>query len=356
MILHDQNRRDFASDNCAGAHPEVLAALADANGGHVISYGADPYTARLQDVVAEQFGERAQAFPVFNGTGANVLSLQSLSPPWGAVICTSTAHIHTDENGAPERVGGIKLLTVDTPDGKLTPELVATQAKGFGNEHHAQPAAVSLTQSTELGTLYTPDELRALTAHAHSLGMAVHVDGTRLANAAAASGVPLRALTTDVGVDVVSLGGTKNGLLFAEAIIVLDPDRVHGLTYLRKMGMQLVSKMRFVSAQLIAMYGTDLWHRNATHANAMATRLSDAIVDIPGIRLAYPTQTNGVFAVVPPDAAANARKQFHFYDWNADRAEVRLMCSFDTTESDVDTLAEALRAGAVRAEALRAGA
>ncbi len=344
MTLHDPQWRDFASDNNAGIHPEVLTAIAEANGGHVIAYGDDPYTEKLQSVVKRHFGEPAEAFPVFNGTGANVLSLQALLPPWGAVICADTAHIHTDENGAPERVGHMKLLTVAAPQGKLTPELVATQAKGFGNEHHVQPAAVSITQSTEVGTLYTAEEIRAIADHAHGLGLHLHVDGTRLANAAAALDVPLRALTTDAGVDVVSLGGTKNGLLFAEAVVVLNPEAVTGMKYLRKMNMQLASKMRFLSAQLIALFDGDLWLRSARHANAMAARLSTAVADLPGVTVTQPTQTNGVFAIIPPAAAEHARKTFRFYDWRPERGEVRLMCSFDTTEADVDHLVDELRA------------
>jgi threonine aldolase len=345
VTLHDQSRRDFASDNASGVHPEVLAAIAGANAGHVFSYGADPYTEHFQTVVQRVFGAPAEAFPVFNGTAANVLSLQALLPPWGAVICADTAHIHNDENGAPERVGHMKLLTVGAPHGKLTPALIDERAKFFGDEHRAQPAAVSITQATEVGTVYTADELRAIADHAHGLGLSLHVDGTRIANAAAALDVPLRALTTDVGVDVLSLGGTKNGLMFAEAIVVLNPDAVTGIKYLRKMNMQLASKMRFMSAQLIAMFEGDLWLRSARHANAMAARLSEAIADLPGARITKPTQTNGVWAIVPPAAAEHARKTFHFYDWDEPAHEVRLMCSFDTTEADVDRLVDELRAG-----------
>jgi threonine aldolase len=342
VILHDPDRRDFASDNNAGIHPEVLAAIAEANGGHVLAYGGDPYTEKLQSVVKRQFGAQAEAFPVFNGTGANVLSLQALLPPWGAVICPDTAHINTDENGAPERVGHMKLLTVSAPHGKLTPELIAIHAKGFGDEHHVQPAAVSITQSTEVGTVYTADEIRAIADYAHGLGLYLHMDGTRLANAAAALGVSLRALTTDVGVDVVSLGGTKNGLLLADAIVVLNPDAVTGMKYLRKLNMQLASKMRFLSAQLIALFDGDLWLRSARHANAMAARLSAAIAELPGVTITQPTETNGVFAVLPAAATEHARKTFRFYDWRSERGEVRLMCAFDTTEEDVDRFVKEL--------------
>ncbi|CAN5148180.1 low specificity L-threonine aldolase [soil metagenome] len=340
--LHDPTVRGFASDNYAGVHPEILLALAAANEGHQVAYGEDVYTARLQQVVKRHFGDAAAAFPVFNGTGANVLSLQSMLPRWGAVVCASTAHINTDENAAPERIAGLKLLTVETPDGKLTPELIDREAWGWGDEHRAQPLAVSITQTSELGTLYTPGEIRAIADHVHERGMRLHVDGARLSNAAAALGAPLRAFTTDAGVDVISYGGTKNGLLYGEAVIVLDPGAADGLTYLRKMNMQLASKMRFVSAQLVALLEGDLWLRSAAHSNAMAQRLRTAVERMPGVTLTQPTQSNAVFAIVPPGVADRLRKVFRFYDWNNATGEVRWMCSFDTTEEDVDAFAAAL--------------
>jgi threonine aldolase len=341
--LHDPRRRSFASDNYAGAHRAVLDAIADANGGHTPSYGADVYTARLDEVVRAHFGRDAVAYPVFSGTGANVLALQSMLPRWGAAVCADTAHIHTDENGAPERVGGVKLLTVGTADGKLTPELVDREAWGWGDPHRAQPLVVSLTQSTELGTVYTPSELRAICDHAHERGMKVHVDGARLANAAAHLEVGLGAITTDVGVDVVSFGGTKNGLLYGEMVIVLDgADR--GLEYLRKMDMQLASKMRFVSAQLVALLEGDLWLESARHANQMAGRLRAAVSGVPGVGLPRPTEANAVFAVLPPGAADRIREHVAFYDWDAATREVRWMCAFDTTEEDVDHFASVVRA------------
>lgn len=333
--------RHFASDNYAGVHPEVLAAVAAANVGHVPAYGDDPWTEQLQDVVRAHFGDAAATYPVVNGTGANVVALQAMLPRWGAVVCTEAAHIHTDENGAPERVGGLKLLTVPAPDGRLTPELVARQAWGFGDVHRAQPGVVSLTQATELGTVYTPEAVRELCDQAHALGMRVHVDGARLANAAAHLGLPLRALTTDCGVDVVSLGGTKNGLLLAEAVVVLDPAAVEGVEYLRKVGMQLASKMRFVSAQLVALYEGDLWLRSAQRANAAAARLR-AGLDALGLDISLPTQANGVFVRLPAHVAAALRRRWRFYDWDATDGTVRLMCAFDTTEQDVDELLAAV--------------
>jgi threonine aldolase len=342
--LHDPNYRGFASDNYAGAHPQIIAAVQAANEGHVTAYGEDVYTGRLQQVIQGHFGTAATAYPVFNGTGANVLALQSLLPRWGAVICAATAHINTDENGAPERIGGIKLLPVPTPDGKLTPELIDAEAWGWGDEHRAQPLVVSITQTTELGTCYTPQEIERIAHHVHAKGMKLHLDGARLANAAAHLGLPLRAFTTDAGVDVLSFGGTKNGLLFGEAVIWLNSQADPGLNYLRKMNMQLASKMRFVSAQLIALLTDELWLRSASHANDMAQQLSVGVSAIGGVTLTQATESNGVFAVLPPGAAAKVRASFRFYDWDQARGEVRWMCSWDTTETDVQILVAAIKA------------
>lgn len=341
--LHDPARRGFASDNYAGVHPEVLKALLAANGGHQIAYGDDVYTEHLQSVMAAHFGTGVEVFPVFNGTGANVLSLQSMLPRWGAVICAESAHINTDENAAPERVAGIKLLTVPTPDGKLTPDLIDRQAWGRGDEHRAQPLAVSITQSTELGTLYTASEVAAICTHSHALGMRVHLDGSRIANAAAALDVPLRAFTTDVGVDVLSFGGTKNGLLAAEAVVVLNPAACEGLKYLRKLNMQLASKMRFFSAQLIALLEGDLWIRSAAHANAMAQRLAESVSGLDRVQVTRRPEANAVFAILPGDVANRVRERFRFYDWNVATGEVRWMCAWDTTEADVDDFAALLK-------------
>lgn len=340
--LHDPAIRGFASDNYSGIHPEVLAAIAAANDGHQIAYGEDAYSERLQEVFRDHLGDGVQAFPVFNGTGANVVGLQSMLPRWGAVITASTAHINVDEGGAPERIGGMKLLTVPTDDGKLTPELVDREAWGWGDEHRAQPLVVSITQSTELGTLYSVDEIRALADHAHGHGMHLHMDGARISNAAAALDVPLRVFTRDAGVDVLSFGGTKNGAMLGEAIVVLNPKASSGLVYGRKYNMQLSSKMRFVSAQLIALLEGDLWLRNARHSNAMAARLRAGIETgldagtIRGVEFTQKTQSNGVFATLPEGVADRLRESFRFYDWDAARREVRWMCSFDTQESDVD--------------------
>ena len=343
-IEHDPAIRGFASDNYSGIHPEVLAAITAANGGHQIAYGEDLYTERLQEVFRHHFGEGVEAFPVFNGTGANVTGLQAMLPRWGAVISATTAHINVDEGGAPERIGGFKILAVPTDDGKLTPELVDREAWGWGDEHRAQPLVVSITQSTEVGTLYTAEEIRALADHAHERGMKLHLDGARLSNAAAALDLPLRAFTRDAGVDVLSFGGTKNGAMLGEAIVVLTPGAADGLVYSRKFNMQLASKMRFVSAQLIALLEGDLYLRNARHANAMAQRLRAALEagiadgSIQGVGFTQRTQSNGVFATLPDGVADRLRETFRFYDWDAARNEVRWMCGFDTTEADIDAL------------------
>lgn len=339
-MLHNPQSYSFASDNYSGVLPEVLDAISLANQGHVGAYGSDPYTEHLQILIQQHFGETAQAFPVFNGTGANVLALQSCLPRWGAVICAESAHINVDESTAPQSVGGFKLWTIRTPDGKLTPELIAEHAHGFGFEHRAQPLAVSITQSTELGTIYTADEIRAICDYCHNLGITVHMDGARLANAAAALGVSLREITSDVGVDILSFGGTKNGLLLGECVIILNEQRVlnaDGMKYLRKMNVQLASKMRFISAQFIAILENDLWLKSATHANNMAQKLSKGLQNINGVEVIYPTQANAVFAKLPSGIADRVREQIYFYDWD-EHGMVRFVCSFDTTEQQVEQL------------------
>lgn len=334
--------RYFGSDNYAGVHPEVLAALAAANTGHAVSYGGDAWTARLTEVLGAHLGRAVEVFPVFTGTGANVVALQAMLSRWGAVICAESAHINTDENAAPERVGALKLLTVPTADGRLRPDDIAGRLGGRDDEHRAQPGVVSITQTTELGTCYTPEQVAAVCDLAHAEGLSVHMDGARLANAAATLGLPLRAFTSDVGVDVVSLGGTKNGAMGAEAVVVLNPDAVDGVKYLRKIDMQLASKMRFLAAQLLALFEGDLWLRSATHANAMAGRLAAALAALPGVDVVLPVEANAVFAVLPDGVADRIRDTFHFYDWDGQPGLVRLMCSFDTTASDVDSLAAAV--------------
>jgi threonine aldolase len=340
---HDPAVRSFASDNYAGVHPEVLAALALANGGHQVAYGDDAYTENLQGIIRGHFGATAEAFPVFNGTGANVVALQAVTDRWGAAVCAESAHINVDECGAPERMGGLKLLTVPTPDGKLTPELIDRQAWGWADEHRAMPQAVSITQSTEFGTLYTPDEIRAICEQAHTRDMRVHMDGSRIANAAASLDMPMSAFTSDVGVDILSLGGTKNGALLGEAVVVLNRDAVSHMKHLRKLSMQLHSKMRFVSVQLEALLAKDLWLRNARHANGMAQRLAAGVSALDGVRILYPVQANAVFARLPHDVSERLMRRFRFYFWDERAGDVRWMCSFDTTEADVDAFVAAFK-------------
>lgn len=343
MTLHDSQQRGFASDNYAGIHPEILAAIGRANGGHQVAYGGDDYTARLQEVIRQHFGEQAEAFPVFNGTGANVIALQAVTDRWDGVVCASTAHINVDECAAPERMGGLKLLQVDTPDGKLTPDQLDSFALKHDDEHAAQARVVSITQTTELGTCYALDEIAAIARRAHDLGMVVHVDGSRLSNAAATLGATFRELVTETGVDLLSFGGTKNGLMVGEAVVLLNPDAVRGLKYLRKQSMQLSSKMRFISVQLIALLSDELYLRNAAHANGMAQRLADGVRGLPGVTITRPVQANAVFPVLPHEVSRRLMEQFPFYFWDEATGEVRWMCSFDTTEDDIDTFVAAVR-------------
>lgn len=361
----------FASDNYAPVHPEVMAAIVAANDGAAVSYGDDPVSARLQERTTEVFGEHARIFPVLNGTGANVISLMAAAPRWGGVIASDVAHIHTDENGAPERVGGLKILAVPSVAGRIGPESVDRFAGDIGDVHRAQPAVLSLTQVTELGTVYSVADLKLLADTAHAAGLRVHVDGSRLANAAATLDVALREITTDVGVDILSFGAAKNGGMLGEAVVVLSdgaagavPSLSEAVPYLRKATMQLASKTRFVSAQLLALLGAPgtptsgsgdgapLWLRNAAHSNTMGARLRAGIeaaglLDRPsGVRVTSPTEANVVFATLPRAAADRARTHARFYDWapgeTADRVEVRWMCAWDTTEADVDGFVQAL--------------
>lgn len=334
----------FASDNCAGAHPEVLAAVAEANRDHVLAYGIDPWTVRAHELLREHFGEQAQSWLVFNGTAANVLALGACCRPWEAVVTPASSHLHVDEAGAPERLAGIKLLTVPATDGKLRAEDVLAKLTRTGDEHAVQPRVASIANATELGTVYSVDEVRALAGALHERGLLLHVDGARLANAAVALDVPLAELTTEAGVDVVSFGLTKNGALGVEAVVVLDPALAEGFAWRRKQHAQLASKMRFLAAQVIALLEDDLWARSARHANAMAARLAAAIEGVEGVRITQPVQANAVFAVMDPDAAERLRETALFYTWNVATGEVRWMCSWDTTPDEVDAFAAAVRA------------
>ncbi|MFH8791740.1 threonine aldolase family protein [Streptomyces sp. NPDC017941] len=307
-----------------------------ANGGHQQAYGEDSYTAHLDSVFRRHFGPTAEAFAVFNGTGANVIALQAVTSRWGAVLCAGQAHLNEDEGGAPEHLAGLKLVELPSVDGKVSPDSVDAAVTAASDVHTAQPQTLSLSEATELGTCYTPEELHALAARAHAHGLAVHMDGARLANAAVALGIPLSACTADVGIDILSFGGTKNGLVFGECVVALDPSRVSGLPYLRKRSTHLASKMRFLSVQFEALLGGDLWQRNAAHANAMAARLRKGLTEIADVTVTRPVEANSVFATMPRTALTRVMDQYTLYLNDEERGEVRLMCSFDTTEEDID--------------------
>jgi threonine aldolase len=336
-------KRGFGSDNHSGVSPEVLEALAAANSEHALAYGDDEYTKRLEALYRDTFGLQARPYLVFNGTGANVLCIDAMCRSHEAVVCAETAHINVDECGAPQRVVGCRLLTVDTPDGKLTPDLVRTRLHGFGFEHHSQPKAISISQPTELGTLYTLDEIRALADLAHSYNMYLHVDGARLANAAVALGCSFKEMTTDLGVDALSFGGTKNGLLMGESCVLLNPALDVDMKYRRKQMTQLASKMRFMAAQMICYLETGIWKRNAEHSNRMAQLLRSEVEKVDGVRIMYPVQVNSVFAQLPTEVWHRLQQRYFFYDWDEANDVVRWMCSFDTTEEDIHSFVNALK-------------
>jgi threonine aldolase len=336
--------RSFASDNASGVHPAVMDALVAANADHALAYGADEWTARATEKFRELFGAPVGVCFVWGGTGANVVSLQSLVEPWDAVVCADTAHIAVDECGAPERFTGCKLLTVPATDGKLTAADIDRSQSGRGDEHHSQATVVSVTQSTECGTLYSVTELTELCMAAHAHEMRVHLDGARLANAVVALGCDVRALTIDAGVDIVSFGGTKNGMMYGEAVIFLDPALGEHARFIRKQATQLPSKMRFVAAQFEALLTGDLWLANAAHSNAMARTLADAVRDIPGVTLTRAPVVNSVFVTLPHDAIPRLQAQSFFWPWDESIDEVRWMTSFDTTADDIATFAALVRA------------
>jgi threonine aldolase len=330
--------RSFASDNNAGVHPRIMEAIAEANDGHVIAYGDDPFTARAEAAFGEHFGDDASVFFVFGGTGANVLGLQAMTAPHQAVVCAATAHINVDECGAPEKLTGCKLIDLTTPDGKLRPGPLEPCLSRAGDQHHVQPRVVSISQPTELGTVYTLEETRALSAFAHSNGLLLHMDGARLSNAAAHLGASLRELTVEAGVDVLSFGGTKNGMMYGEAVVIFDPRLSQDFKFIRKQGTHLPSKMRFISAQFAALLAGDLWLANASHANRMARLLAAELQCVPHVNLTQPVQSNAVFARLPPRHVSTIQQRYFFYVWNDQTSEVRLMTSFDTTEEDIHNL------------------
>jgi threonine aldolase len=345
MAQRIAQRKSFGSDNHAGAHPAVIRAIADAGSGDAVAYGADPWTEQATGALCEAFGAEA-AFLVLNGSGANVLGLSALLRRHEAVICAESAHIHTDECGSAERLLGAKLLTVPSADGKITPELIAEQLSGRGDDHRAQPGVVAVTQSTELGTCYTLAELRKIADFCRATDLRLYLDGARLANAAAHLDCSLADLADCA--DVLSFGGTKNGAVGAEALIVMRPGLAAGVPYLRKQQTQLTSKMRFVAAQISALLHDGLWRANAAHANAMARRLADGAAAVPGVELVYPVQANAVFARLHPRHIAALQRDWFFHVWDEREHVVRWMTAFDTTEPDVDAFLAAIRAAASR--------
>lgn len=338
------NSKTFASDNYAGIHPDILQAIIDANKHHMPAYGSDDYTIKAVDKFKEHFGDDIDVFFVLNGTGANVTSLASINRSYHAVICAETAHIQVDECGAPEKFTGSKLLLVPTQDGKLSVDNIKRYLLRVGDQHHVQPRVISISQSTEYGTVYSPDEIKVIADFAHQENMFVHMDGARISNAAVSLNRELKAITKDLDVDVLSFGGTKNGLMIGEAVVFFNREFAKDFLYIRKQSMQLASKMRFVSAQFYALLSNDLWKRNASHANAMAKLLADKLSIIPGIKITQKVDANSIFAIVPKQYITQLQEKNYFYVWNEITSEIRLMTSFDTTESEVNEFADYMKA------------
>jgi threonine aldolase len=335
--------RGFASDNNAGIHPDILKEIVEANRGHAVGYGSDKWTIEALKIFREQLGESTETFFVFTGTAANVLGITGIIRSWNSVITASTAHLEQDECGAPEKLTGAKVLTVDTADGKITTGLIVKHMHGFDFEHHSQPKVISITQATEMGTVYTVPEIRKIADYAHSKGMLLHMDGARLANAAVSLDLPFKAFTTDAGVDVLSFGGTKNGMMFGEAICFLQPGLSSDFKYIRKQGMQLASKMRFISAQYTGYFKHDLWKKCASHSNAMAKIFAEKLLTVNGIKITQPVQSNGIFVIIPHDVAERIRTHFFFYPWNETTSEYRLMTSWDTDEEEIEDFISLLK-------------
>lgn len=328
-------RKGFASDNNSGVHPEIFKAMEAANFGHVTGYGDDSYTLDAIEIFKKEFGEDTEVFFVFNGTGANVTGLSSATHSFNSIICAETAHIQVDECGAPEKFTGCKLLPVASVNGKLTPQAIQHHLYGFDFEHHSQPRIISISQTTELGTVYRPVEIRTLADLAHKNNMLLHMDGARIANAAVALNMDFREFTRDCGVDILSFGGTKNGMMMGEAVLIFNPELAVNTKYIRKQSMQLFSKMRFVGAQFIAYFKDDLWRKTATHANKMAKLLEGEILKIPQIKITRPVEANGVFAEIPQEIIEPLQQRFFFYIWDETKSEVRWMTSFDTEEKEI---------------------
>lgn len=335
--------RGFGSDNFSGVLPEVFKALEEAAYGHQYAYGDDAYTQKAVDDFKQIFGEEIDVYFVYNGTGANIISLMPFARSHNAVICAETAHINVDECGAIQKQAGCKLLTLPTFDGKLNVGLIRNHMHGFGDQHHSQPSVISISQCTELGVVYTPEELKEICDFAHENGMFVHMDGARIANAIAHLGCEPADITVKAGIDVLSFGGTKNGMMFGEAVIFFDRSKCEEVKYIRKQCMQLHSKSRFIAAQFSAILKNDLWLKTAGHANRMAQKLANEAALIPGIQITQKVEGNEVFAIIPREKMSFLQEQCFFYTWNEDASEVRWVCSFDTTESDINDFINLLR-------------
>ncbi len=327
--------KSFASDNYAGAPPEIMQALAKANDAHAVSYGDDPFTASAIEKFKNIFGKDIDVFFVYNGTGANVLGLSALTVSYNSIICANCAHINVDESTAPEVFTRCRIVTIESNNGKITPQQLADRIIRIGDQHHPQAGVVSISQSTEFGTVYSVDEIKALSAVVKAHGLSLHMDGARLANASVSLGRDFAAFTKEAGVDALSFGGTKNGLLFGEAVILFKQGLGQHVRYLRKQAMQLNSKMRFISAQFDALLTNDLWKRNATHSNAMAKLLEKELLKIPQVKVTQSVDANGVFVTIPPRVIPGLQEKYPFYVWNETTHEARLMCSWDTREEEV---------------------
>jgi len=341
--MSDNITRGFASDNNSGVHPAILEAISRANAGHTVAYGDDPYTRAAEDTFKKTFGHDIEVFFVYNGTAANVLGLKSATRSFNSIICAETAHINVDECAAPEKFCGSKLLSVPCEDGKLKVPDIQKHLHGFGFEHHAQPRVISITQPTELGTLYTPAEISDIVDLARKHELVVHMDGARIANAAAALNLDLKACTRDLGVDVLSFGGTKNGMMYGEALVFFNRDLSRNFKYIRKQGMQLNSKMRYISVQFEAYLSHGLWRDNARHANEMAALLKHGIDEIPEVTVTQKVETNGIFAIIPQNFIQELQQEFFFYIWNEALSEVRWMTSFDTQAADIEAFVNLLK-------------
>jgi threonine aldolase len=335
--------RTFASDNYAGVHPVIMEALLRANAGHASSYGADDFTQRAIARFKEQLGDDIEVFFAYNGTGANVLGLSALMQSYNSIICSDLAHINVDESTAPEKFMGCKLVTIPTVDGKIYPNQIEERIRRVDDQHHPQARVISISQTTEYATVYSIEEIKAISAVARKHNLYLHMDGSRIANAAASLGQSLRAITRDAGVDVLSFGGTKNGMMFGEAVVFFNTALAGSFRFIRKQGMQLHSKMRFIGAQFEALLTDDVWKKNAAHANAMAKLLEKALLEVPGVKITQSVDANGIFAIIPPAAIPALQAVHYFYVWNERLSEVRLMCSFDTTEDDIRSFSQVLK-------------